>query len=200
MCGRYLLEADYEALIERYGILDDFNALYEKKEEIFPGQSILAITHNGEFNERRSFIWGLKFTPKRILINSRIETVLNSKLYDRFRPCIIPASGYYEWENIHKRKMKITADSKIINLAGLFDLHSNTVSIITTEATPEMEWIHNRMPLVIEETEQDQWLKAVQLKKYLFHYDLKKTLKFSAENLESSTQLSFFSEDFFEKI
>lgn len=197
MCGRYLLDAEYETLIERYGILDDFKAIYEKKLEIFPGESIFTVTNNGRRNEIHQFVWGLKIMSKRKLINSRVETVLNSKLYDRFKPCIIPASGYYEWEPVSKNKLKITANAKILNLLGLFDPSNKTVSIITTEAAPEIKGVHNRMPLVIEETEQDQWLKTVQFKKFLLHYETKKTLKFSVENLEPNAQLSFFSEEFF---
>ena len=198
MCGRYLLEADYEALIERYKIFDDFRADYEKQVEIFPGQSILAISNNGTRNEGHQFIWGMKIMPKRTLINSRLETVLNSKLYDRFKPCILPASGYYEWEPVHKSKFRITADSEILNLAGLFDVSSKTVSIITTEAVSEIAQIHNRMPLVIGEAEQEQWLKTRHFKDFLLYYKAKKTLKFSLENLEPSPQLSFF-DDFYLK-
>ncbi len=196
MCGRYLLEADYEVLIERYKILDDFRADYEKKVEIFPGQLILTITNNGTRNESHQFIWGLKIMPKRTLINSRLETVLNSKLYDRFKPCILPASGYYEWDSVHKSKFRITADSEILNLAGLFDVSSKTVSIITTEAVAETARIHNRMPLVIGEAEQEEWLKTRYFKDFLSSYKAKKTLKFSLENLEPSPQLSFL-DDFY---
>ena len=196
MCGRYLLDADYEALIERYKIFEDFRDVYEKKIEIFPSQSILALVHKGRERVMQELVWGLKIMPKRNLINSRIETILSGDLYNRLQPCIIPATGYYEWEKVKKQKCKITSDTGLLNMAGLYDLNSKTVSIITTKAQASIEHVHDRMPLMIETEELENWLTSMKIKAYLKDFANKKALNFTVENLEPTLQLSFFNDDF----
>ncbi len=198
MCGRYLLDADYEALIERYKIFEDFRDVYEKKLEIFPSQSIFTVVNDGGNNRPLQLIWGLKIMPKRILINSRIETVLNSNIYNRLKPCIIPATGYYEWESKSKQKFKISIPSELINFAGLYDPNTETVSIITMNAQKSIEHIHDRMPLMIDTDQLEAWLKNLKFKEVLKNLDTKKALNFSVENLEPTTQLSFFNDGFIE--
>lgn len=196
MCGRYLLDADYEALIERYKIFEDFRDVYEKKIEIFPSQSILTVVHKDHGRTIQAFVWGLKIMPKRNLINSRIETILSGDLYSRLQPCIVPATGYYEWEKVQKQKCKITSDTGLLNMAGLYDSSSKTVSIITTKAHASIEHVHDRMPLIIETEELENWLTSLKIKAFLKDFAHKKALNFTVENLEPTMQLSFFNDDF----
>ena len=109
-------------------------------------------------------------------LNCRVETadsrssfkhVLNS------RRCVIPSSGFFEWQ--HHGKVKIphfiySPESEILSMAGLWDtvvdsitgeVHQ-TFTILTTEANDFMASIHNtkkRMPLFLNSDNQiAEWL------------------------------------------
>lgn len=85
------------------------------------------------------------------------------------RRCIIPCSGFYEWQKIDdgsgeskksppkKTPYYITrADGQPLYFAGLWDHWSDgdttleSCTILTTTPNAEMEKIHNRMPCVLE--------------------------------------------------
>ncbi|HYD01535.1 MAG TPA: SOS response-associated peptidase [Phycisphaerales bacterium] len=102
--------------------------------------------------------------PKVKPINARCETVATSGMFRgsfRSRRCIVPAAGYYEWEAVPGQKTKRPhylhrADDQPMLLAGLRE--GDTFTIITTSATPGLEHIHDRTPVVLEPEDVDAWL------------------------------------------
>lgn len=79
------------------------------------------------------------------------------------RRCIVPCSGFYEWQKTgdgpkpKKTQHYITrADGQPLYFAGLWDHWSDgdtvleSCTILTTTPNAEMESIHNRMPCVLE--------------------------------------------------
>jgi putative SOS response-associated peptidase YedK len=191
MCGRFLLDADYEELIERYQIFEDIRNIYDKKTEIFPSDSIWAIAMGTNRQVLLKLTWGITAVfdrKEKLVINGRSETVESKAFFHRLAPCLIPASGYYEWHQSTKAKYKIYSDTPIITFAGLYDPQRETALILTREAERSIAGIHPRMPVMLSPEESTQWLKnrqcsaAVQTDQPMLY----------AENLEKVEQLSFF--------
>jgi putative SOS response-associated peptidase YedK len=88
----------------------------------------------------------------------------------KYKRCLIPADGFYEWQARYGKKTKIPyfihmKDRAPFAIAGLWDeWHSpdggilRTCTIITTEPNELMFTLHNRMPVILDEKDYDQWL------------------------------------------
>lgn len=170
MCGRYALDADIDLLIERYKAIIAERDIAGKK-EIFPTNIQPIIT---EENGRRlcNAKWG--FMPvyaKKPLINARGETVHEKPTFRKaflYKRCLIPATSFFEWEELEgkKQKRKISIEGKdIFSMAGLYDEFYDSegnkfraYTIITTNANLQMSRIHDRMPVILTEENEEKWL------------------------------------------
>jgi putative SOS response-associated peptidase YedK len=115
------------------------------------------------------------------MINARAETVRTSNAFKRpfeRRRCIVPADGFYEWEKLEpagtarpkKQPWFIRRrDGEPLAFAGLWETWRDpnadddatrlrTCVIITTDANELLAPIHDRMPVVLPESEWDTWL------------------------------------------
>ena len=116
------------------------------------------------------------------MINARAESVAVKPAFRaafRYRRCLIPASGFFEWS--HKTKTKQPyfirlKDSNILAFAGLWEHwageNGETVescTIITTDANKMVGNIHDRMPVIIEPELYDRWLDPGAQEKDLLH-------------------------------
>ena len=116
-------------------------------------------------------VWGLR-TPKSLLINARAETAMEKPTFAesaRYRHCVIPSTGFYEWDG-DKRKFLFTLPrSSTLYMAGIYDVREGVPSycILTTAPNDSMRDVHDRMPLVLEREQIVPWL-----------YDLKATARF----------------------
>jgi putative SOS response-associated peptidase YedK len=83
--------------------------------------------------------------------------------------CLVPASAFFEWEPIEGQKKKqkyriARVDGDLVTLAGLYDRwhHDDEViesyTILTTGPNTLMESIHSRMPVILGESDEDEWL------------------------------------------
>jgi len=108
-------------------------------------------------------------------VNARRET-LHEKPSFRMsyskKRCIILADGFFEFHELSGKKYPHYIrfrDDKLFTIAGLFDQWVDlstgemveSFSLITTEANPLMEKIHNskkRMPLILSASDQSRWL------------------------------------------
>lgn len=178
MCGRFTLTVTIEQLLLRYDI-DQLAVQYHlPRFNIAPTQNIFAVIHDGEKNRGGSLRWGLIpswASDEKIgqrMINARAETLAEKpafrKLIKRKR-CIIPTDGFYEWKKTsdgRKQPMRILLKSgDVFSLAGLYDIWKTekgaTVSsctIITTRPNDLMASIHNRMPVILREQDEQPWL------------------------------------------
>ena len=166
MCGRFLIDYEFRDLIDKYNLAKYQGSM--NKGEIFPSQEIMTIVQKYAVAMR----WGFDFKwSSRRIINARAETILEKKTFKNIamsKRCIIPASAYFEWqkENHKKIKHKIFDDSKkILSLAGLYQVTKNEVNekiyqftILTKTADDKIKNIHHRMPVIIEETDIEEWL------------------------------------------
>ena len=112
-------------------------------------------------------IWGfISSLPGRgPLFNARGETVHklpNFKGSIRFRRCLVPASGFYEWRPSDRQPFYFErhdgypmAFARIWESGPAGDLHA---TVITTTPNREMEDIHDRMPVILDFNRWKDWL------------------------------------------
>lgn len=116
------------------------------------------------------------------MINAKAETVTTKPAYRsamQRRRCLVVVDGFYEWAvpDPAEPKKKVPfyfhrTDGEPITFAGLYetwwdksrseepdrDSYLQTCTIITTSAGPDMEGVHDRMPVIIEVADRDRWL------------------------------------------
>src|SRR3990172_4563609 len=85
------------------------------------------------------------------------------------RRCIIPADGFYEWQQLERGKLPhyiYLRDGSPMAFAGLWSTwrdpdtgnHIRSCAIITTKAPPSLAPIHGRIPVMLDATVWDDWL------------------------------------------
>jgi putative SOS response-associated peptidase YedK len=175
MCGRYALTLkDKEALEQLRDLIgDDFEM--SPRYNIAPQQTAPVIRRLDDKMKLEELRWG--FRPawlkdkNKAQINARAETVFESKMFKHSalnRRCLIPATGWYEWQArvggkqphyFHKR------DGGLLLLAGIWTTwhgedgkEESNYAIITTEANLLAAPIHNRMPVILNEAGREAWL------------------------------------------
>lgn len=108
--------------------------------------------------------WGFANPYKKgLIINARAETVRDKNLFAdgiRNHRCIIPASGFYEWDAYKARFRFTVPGGKLLLLAGIFHEEQGEphYTILTTEANDSMKPVHDRMPVMIAQEEIDSWI------------------------------------------
>ena len=167
MCGRYSIGNEIQDLAKRYKLKvpEGFDASYNAA----PGQP-LPIVSKGENNSFSMVHWGIqpfwaKDSSKR-LINARAETVGEKATFKKsFQQgrCLVAADGYYEWMKgpDGKTPYRITrTDTNAFFLAGIWDTDQQgqpAYAIITTQASPSVAQIHERMPVMLTDEAVDFW-------------------------------------------
>ena len=104
-------------------------------------------------------------------INARIETVDSKPMFRdayKHRRCLIPADGWYEWKTTPRGKVPFyhsLSDQKFLLMAGIYEQWESddgvlsTFSLLTRDASPEIEHIHNRMPVLIASNDGMPWMR-----------------------------------------
>ncbi len=105
------------------------------------------------------------------MINARSETVHEKSSFRqalKSRRCILPASGFYEWEKRGKEKIPHyihMRDESIMSLAGLWETWKDpngdtleTCTILTTKSNNLIKHLHDRMPVILHKDELPVWL------------------------------------------
>ena len=166
MCGVYHIDEDNAELIRVLSsalcAVPDGKTL--KTGDIFPGDAAPVLTANRAEIMR----WGFALDGKKgRIINAKSETALEKPL---FRPlvldfrCAIPASRYYEWETLAggRRKYAISPENgETVYLAGLYrHIKYGLPEFVVLTRRPEnnISFIHDRMPLLLENDARDEWL------------------------------------------
>lgn len=169
MCGRYYIDEDDKAvseLIAKIATGPEGDRLLDMKlGEIYPTNTAPVLCAGGA----RLMQWGFsRYDGNGKVINARSETAMEKPMFQgsmRERRCLLPASGYYEWQRIGKEKRKhaiFMPGGGMLYMAGLFRLEKNVplpaFVILTRDAAPEITKIHDRMPVILPPEAQAQWL------------------------------------------
>ena len=175
MCGRYNLIATGQQIMDHFRLLSlpahnpDYN--------IPPGQKILAVVQLEDGSDRAvNLHWGLipSWSKDRAisshLINARAETLTEKPSFKnayQHRRCLIPATGFFEWQTTDAGKRPYHIHQPVNALfafAGLWEHWEHdqetvySCTIITTVANDKIAPIHNRMPVIITPDDYNRWL------------------------------------------
>jgi putative SOS response-associated peptidase YedK len=105
-------------------------------------------------------------------INARVEGIEGKPVYRkpfRTQRCLVPATGFYEWDKSVKPtqpwyfKLK---HEELFAFAGLYDRWQDpktrtevlSYTIITIQANGVVGKIHHRMPVILQKEDEDAWL------------------------------------------
>ena len=177
MCGRYGYFGDNREALSPLGavceapLLDDYN--------IAPGKEIPILRRWPERGVLEFVLlrWGLlPYWSKTEsttfpLSNARAETIDEKPSFRgpfRYRRCVIPANGYYEWQKRGEGKQPWfirPAAEELFLFAGVWDHWQGqngkaleTCAIITTNARGHLAEIHHRMPVCLKKSWVRDWL------------------------------------------
>jgi putative SOS response-associated peptidase YedK len=177
MCGRYVLKRkDLEAALRRLGVADvrEFASRYN----IAPTTNVPAIRRGRDGAlEAVGLQWGLvpawakDAREGARLSNARADGVATKAAFRdpfRRRRCVVPASGFYEWQTIGKAKYPwyfSSRDNEPLLLAGLWEtwrsvdgVELQTCALITTEPNDIVRPLHDRMPVILRAEAATAWL------------------------------------------
>ena len=175
MCGRYILMFDSYELEEEFRI-KPVAVDWQPSENVSPGDDIPVITDvtNRELKIMRWVLvpsWAKDPVIGFKTINARAETIaVKPSFRNAFtrRRCLIPASGFNEWQDTGARKQpyKFTLkDQKLFAFAGLWErwqdrngIELTTCAIITTMPNRVVADIHGRMPVILEREHRWSWI------------------------------------------
>ena len=199
MCGRFNIIAETETLFAAFQIQQqdlDF-ANISPRYNISPSKRETDIAHAPENSLTRIPIirkdegqthlklaiwpmipvWAKGKIPKYSTANARSETMTElasfRNAWRQGRRCLIPATGFYEWQIVpgvkHKQPWHIRhKHQEIMSFAGLWEQTRlsdgkviDSCTIVTTQANSLMSEIHNssyRMPVIIDPAYREQWL------------------------------------------
>lgn len=179
MCGRFTLLIPGEELAQHFDVQE--TPSLAPRYNIAPTQPVAAVRFNRD-RGRRELVhlhWGLiPFWAKDTsmagrMINARSETVAEKPAFRaayKYRRCLIPASGFYEWQkqNGHKQPYYIHhAEAQPLALAGLWEhwqgsdgSEIESCTILTTRPNDKIRPLHNRMPVILDSGDYDVWLHS----------------------------------------
>ena len=177
MCGRYdnLIAQDaYRGLFKAQRLAQ---SNFPPRYNIAPTDQIPIVRVDPRDGEREVVMarWGLipfwmKKKPKVPHINARAETVDKLPMFrEAFakRRCLIPATGFYEWEKREDGKQPYRFTRKDLEpfaFAGIWEFariegeEILSAAIIVGEANSLVSPIHNRMPVMLMAEDYDRWL------------------------------------------
>jgi putative SOS response-associated peptidase YedK len=176
MCSRYNLTTPPEAVRAYFGYSDTPN--FPARFNIAPTQPVPVICLDRERVRRfRQMRWGLlpSFVkdPKKFptLINARSEDALTKPSFRnamRWRRCLIPADGFYEWTGPKGKRRPFLLRPRtphLIAFAGIFERWRDakgdkidTVAILTCPSNATVAPLHDRMPVVLAPGDFAAWL------------------------------------------
>ncbi len=178
MCGRYSLIAQAAELRALFDLLDLDERLLAPRYNIAPTQPIVVVREGASGRALVPARWGLLPSWVKdpadfpLLINARAEGIAEKPSFRaafRRRRCLVPASGFYEWQATGGRTRQPywirPADDELIAFAGLWETwidadggEIDTATIVTTNANAALRPIHHRMPVLIAPADFALWL------------------------------------------
>ena len=188
MCTRFYVEPAYYAPIitraQKLKLADDMMRHLGKpltmSGEMRPTDVAAVLAPNKEGNVSVfPMIWGFSHEATDApIVNCRLETASQKEMWkDSWfrRRCVIPCSWYFEWEHFRSpdgKRSKVgdkyliqPKDSHATMLAGLYrfeernGLQVPVFSVLTRDAVGELRGIHDRMPLMINKDDAEDWIK-----------------------------------------
>ena len=190
MCGRFYVDEGTVKEIEQIIRGVDLRIQKMRTGDIYPSQSAGILTCNSQQKnplpagfaaenssalELTEMHWGFpQYQKKGLLINARAENALERRTFCdsvRYRRCIIPAKHFYEWDSDKNKVTFFREDRPILFMAGFYNRFQNEerFMILTTQANASVNPVHNRMPVVLDESELEDWVYDDKFTEYALH-------------------------------
>jgi putative SOS response-associated peptidase YedK len=178
MCGRFTQSFTWAEIQTFYNLLNDLAPNLKPSWNVAPTQEIGVIGAREAGLGFTQMRWGLvPYWVKDLsmgakLINARSDSLAEKPAFrDALvkRRCIIPASGFFEWQGSGAAKTPwyITSPSaEPLSFAGLWERWKapdgawlRSATIITTDANKALSHLHHRMPVILASADVETWLR-----------------------------------------
>ena len=157
---------------------EDVAALYRPRYNIAPTDPHWIVRTKQEQRQLLPAKWGLVNSWAKDMkgaarqINARAESALTRpafrEAFER-RRCLVPADGFFEWIGKKEDRRPIwyhAPDDAVITFAGLYEswqdpatsAWTRTFTILTTSANDLIAPVHDRMPVILQPDQRDDWL------------------------------------------
>ena len=164
MCGRYYADGQTAKEVERLVKRTGRGFSPRPAGDVYPsGLAEVIYADRGQLTAG-SMKWGFGPYEKRgLLINARAESVTEKSAFRdsiRHRRCVIPARWFYEWNRAKEKASFLEPEGGTLYMAGCYREFDgqNCFVILTTCANPSVAGVHNRMPLLLESRELEEWI------------------------------------------
>ena len=175
MCGRFAAALDTRSLATRFHAVTS-PGLPGPSWNIAPAKTVTLLAEDARGTRHLAparWMFVPRDSPTDRLpyptFNARVETVLEKRTYAqaaRDQRAIIPATGYYEWDDRHRPFYFHDPHGREILIAGLYSWWRRdrsspwtlTTTILTTAATGSAADVHERMPVLVPPEYVDDWL------------------------------------------
>jgi putative SOS response-associated peptidase YedK len=177
MCGRFVQERPASELAEIFAaepLVDDPGPRFN----VAPTDAALVVVQREDRRAITAYRWGLiphwadSVKAGSRMFNARAETLTSSPAFRdslRRKRCLVPVEAFYEWRREGTLRQPYTigrSDGRPLVLAGLWDGWRDpdldqvrrTFTIVTTTPNDTMATIHNRMPVMLDESDWSTWL------------------------------------------
>lgn len=227
MCGRYNIITSAQGLYDAFKILcSDLNFDFARVNyNIHPsppgaeGDKVVTapiIRYVSDRYEAIPAVWPLipKWAKGKVskynTANARAETLATTKSYQHAwnhgQRCLVPATGFYEWQVVEGKKNKQPYNIKIkvapvFAMAGLWETSTDpdtnqsvdSFTIITTDANLLMAKIHNtkkRMPVIVSPDDYANWLAGKNDESIITAYPEEKMLAYKVSTAVNNPQFN----------
>jgi putative SOS response-associated peptidase YedK len=172
----------WEELVRLYRLTDPFTSNLQPRYNVCPTTEIDTVVFGDDKRALVPMRWGLipswwSKTLKEFKLatfNARSDGIATKPMFrDAFkrRRCLIPVSGYYEWQTIGKEKQPhyfTRKDGEIVTIAGIHEAwidiltgeRIRSCSMVITEPNRLVASVHDRMPVILEKGDFETWMKG----------------------------------------
>ena len=177
MPGRLFLTAQTSEVAAFFQTTVPGDANDPPRYNIAPGQEVWAMTSEG----LKRMWWGIIPVGRKnargrpvleTIVNARSETVFEKSAFEGVRRAIVPASGWYEWTGVKRRKIawRITPKAGgLLAFAAIFDvwkapngLEVLQCATVTCPPSEDVRDIHHRMGVLLLPDTLSIWLSGTE--------------------------------------
>lgn len=182
MCCRFTITSDQKDLERRFSAL--FDHVFQKRYNASPGQKLPVILNKNP-KKITKYFWGLHPVwieqVKKLggILNVRDDNLQTKRTFASDlmnRRCLVITDGFYEWKKVSKGKQPyriVLKNQEPFAFAGIWEENEikgkkmKTFAIITTSPNSLMKKIHNRMPVILNQKQEQEWLEETNKNKLL---------------------------------
>ena len=174
MCSKYYIDSDIEDELEK--VVSDVDQQSCQKccaGDICPTDMAPIIEKTDQGLKLSTCKWGYLLSKgKNLVINARVETVMDKPAFQNgilYHRILVPASRFYEWNHLKEKNSFTKPDAATLYIAGFCDWFENErrFVILTTVANDSMVKVHDRMPLILEKEQMEDWFNNEKMKTIL---------------------------------